>query len=111
MQINQDNSVNAWNANPDCPICWGSITSTDQKIITTCNHLFHQKCLTRWVQDYSDTCPLCRGVRPIFFALPEPLTANSNCCRIAELIHLLFVASLGVYLLLVICSRGYEGVS
>jgi hypothetical protein len=71
MQINQYSIANPENAYTDCPICWDSISSTDNQIRTRCNHLFHQACLNGWVRDHSDTCPFCRSVRPLLVH-PEP---------------------------------------
>jgi hypothetical protein len=42
-----------------CSICCEDITTA--RVITSCNHMFHMKCLTQWYSKNSDqTCPLCR---------------------------------------------------
>jgi hypothetical protein len=44
----------------ECTICL--LTYTDEtKKATECNHIFHQECLDRWLQE-NNSCPLCRHV-------------------------------------------------
>jgi ElaB/YqjD/DUF883 family membrane-anchored ribosome-binding protein len=43
----------------DCSICLEKIS--DSIVITKCEHVFHEKCLTTWLDKYL-TCPLCRTV-------------------------------------------------
>jgi hypothetical protein len=55
--------------NVECAICLSSI-ETDQptlghKINETCSHLFHQSCLTQWLES-SFTCPVCRISADVF---------------------------------------------
>lgn len=52
--------------NKECSICYNSFISEEedneeeQRCITLkCKHIFHEECLSRWVQS-SATCPLCR---------------------------------------------------
>lgn len=40
-----------------CPICLEKIK--DDIKITFCNHYYHSKCITEWL-DKNSTCPLCR---------------------------------------------------
>ena len=48
---------------PDCPICYEAVSANTQ-IKTSCNHVFHHKCLQRWTCDHN-SCPLCRAdIRP-----------------------------------------------
>ena len=45
-----------------CSICLGPFyekKSSKNVVRTTCNHLFHEKCLTEWLATKS-VCPLCR---------------------------------------------------
>ena len=73
-------SINIIDINPDesCSICSVSFDSTnytdsmttnnenknenDDKIVKTmCNHIFHEKCITKYINEYKGTrCPLCR---------------------------------------------------
>ena len=51
----------------ESPICLTTITDDTQKI-TQCKNIFHEECLTRWL-DTNNSCPLCR--RHIVH-IPEP---------------------------------------
>jgi hypothetical protein len=42
----------------ECSICLEIISR--KKIILTCNHVFHPKCIREWIQK-KNTCPLCRA--------------------------------------------------
>lgn len=46
-----------------CSICLCEL-SRDNLITTTCNHIFHKKCIITWIGQ-SDTCPLCRTEYPM----------------------------------------------
>jgi len=41
-----------------CSICLDDINPSEQ-IKTKCNHMYHKKCLARWLVDKS-SCPICR---------------------------------------------------
>ena len=43
----------------ECIICLLNYTEETKKI-TECNHIFHQECLERWLQE-NTSCPLCRS--------------------------------------------------
>lgn len=43
-----------------CAICYEDIPC-EAKIITSCDHLFHYTCLSRWL-DIKNECPFCRNV-------------------------------------------------
>lgn len=32
----------------------------DLVLLVKCEHNFHIKCLTKWLKDYSNKCPICR---------------------------------------------------
>lgn len=40
-----------------CPICLEELS--DNKMTTSCGHMFHQKCIDEW-ENHSTTCPVCR---------------------------------------------------
>lgn len=43
-----------------CSICFETI---DHAVHTECGHIFHNKCLERWIKTskhFNATCPLCR---------------------------------------------------
>ena len=49
----------------DCVICMEpvDIKSPSKRMVTPCNHFFHQECLERWLQ-VKRTCPTCRSPLP-----------------------------------------------
>jgi hypothetical protein len=52
--------------NSECPVCLREMQQS-QCEVTSCGHLFHQKCLESWLtfcgaQDKQPTCPVCRSL-------------------------------------------------
>ena len=46
----------------ECVICMGSINNeNNEKFTTSCNHVFHKDCLSRWCQQ-NNSCPSCRTI-------------------------------------------------
>ena len=47
----------------DCSICHEPITTSTGKTTMSCGHLFHIRCIVRWLQtpDGTGTCPNCRA--------------------------------------------------
>ena len=56
--INLNNIVNNNIEHIDCSICLEKIVN-DDKHITSCNHTFHEECITKWMS-LNHNCPLCR---------------------------------------------------
>jgi hypothetical protein len=48
------------NDNKDCSICLSSIDKNTEKELT-CNHIFHDNCITEWLKN-KNSCPMCRAV-------------------------------------------------
>ena len=53
------------NYEQSCSICLTPILSNDPSISTPCNHLFHTKCINKWLftlqtENEDITCPNCR---------------------------------------------------
>jgi hypothetical protein len=50
---------------PDCVICMNSVDvhAVNERMVTPCNHFFHTKCLTKWI-DIKQECPTCRRHLP-----------------------------------------------
>jgi hypothetical protein len=59
------NIISALKGHTECAICYSVISSdkkTPDKKCSTCNNLFHSKCLYTWFMSSSQsTCPLCRN--------------------------------------------------
>lgn len=46
-----------------CSICLSEFEQGDEaKQLVDCRHVFHRRCLERWLRWYRATCPLCRSV-------------------------------------------------
>ena len=45
---------------PTCCICLGQMKIGDDIVLLKCQHLFHFKCLEKWVET-KEVCPFCRG--------------------------------------------------
>jgi hypothetical protein len=43
-----------------CTICLETFLAGEQVVVTPCNHMFHQGCITPWVKGHG-TCPVCRS--------------------------------------------------
>lgn len=50
-------SLSADKHNDNCSICYEELEDSYK---TTCNHIFHEKCINTWLKSNS-TCPLCRA--------------------------------------------------
>ncbi len=49
---------------PECVICMSAIESSDVYMLAPCDHVFHEMCLTQWMEQKME-CPTCRGALPI----------------------------------------------
>lgn len=43
----------------NCPICLEELNKASAFTITSCNHMFHTKCIEPWL-DTNSSCPCCR---------------------------------------------------
>lgn len=52
---------------PECVICYQAMNvqpfASQDYMITPCDHIFHQQCLERWMQQKAE-CPVCRSILP-----------------------------------------------
>lgn len=45
-----------------CSICLDLFKEGLYKRTLTCGHVFHKKCIDKWItKDFQKTCPICRG--------------------------------------------------
>lgn len=45
---------------PECSICLAPFGDADEIRLTSCDHVFHSRCLKNWFK-VNHTCPLCRS--------------------------------------------------
>lgn len=43
----------------ECSICLRAMRYDDNVVVLTCNHAFHNDCLTKWIS-HNSACPMCR---------------------------------------------------
>lgn len=53
------NHVHKHDDNDICVVCHCEMTSTEEIIVTECNHTFHKDCLMQWY-NHRFNCPMCR---------------------------------------------------
>ncbi|KAI5189794.1 hypothetical protein NECID01_0700 [Nematocida sp. AWRm77] len=44
----------------DCSICLEGINTGDAVRTLQCKHMFHSKCVSEWLTQYANECPMCR---------------------------------------------------
>ena len=54
-----------------CSICLEEFNKNDNKVVTSCNHVFHKHCLQECMKANLTNCPLCREN-----ILNEPVQCN-----------------------------------
>ena len=59
-----------------CSICIDTILDTD-KMVTSCNHIFHKECLNKWLQ-INNQCPYCRTIQYVDVIPTEPTPNITN---------------------------------
>jgi len=71
----------------ECVICMGSINN--EKFTTSCNHIFHKDCLTRWCQQ-KNSCPSCRTINILpCQAQCLPADSSNSLIRDSPFYHIL----------------------
>lgn len=70
IMIPKQSSLNAskWRASSlgECPICFYDMIvpvkyfECDKLESTSCGHVFHQRCISKWLKN-ADTCPMCNN--------------------------------------------------
>ena len=43
-----------------CLVCQEDWVDGDQLTTLPCGHVFHSACVTKWLKDYSNKCPVCK---------------------------------------------------
>jgi len=52
-----------------CHVCLEELTASDELVMLPCKHFFHTQCVSRWLTQCKNSCPLC--------AEPVPFNAES----------------------------------
>lgn len=45
---------------PECTMCLQNFVDNQHIYRTSCGHIYHKDCLSRWLSGH-ETCPICRG--------------------------------------------------
>jgi len=66
-------------ASTECRVCLGEFDPASLVVQLPCNHAFHPACISKWLTQCKDTCPLCSA--PIEAgASKEGVVANEERC-------------------------------
>ena len=73
-----------------CSICLESYTLTCNIYTTPCGHVFHYKCIRKWLESGNQHCPKCRQdcsiveIVKLYFSENESALENNNLCTQLE---------------------------
>ena len=42
-----------------CSVCLQDYNESDEIVLTTCNHMYHKRCINNWLEQ-NKSCPVCR---------------------------------------------------
>jgi len=59
MKNTVPSSTKVFNWNDNCSVCLAQFKQGDELVITKCNHVFHESCLSQSLT-VNSSCPLCR---------------------------------------------------
>ena len=63
LQVTKIEDINKLNdQNKKCVICLEDFKNDDKSIYLPCFHLFHEKCITDWINMKKGFCPFCRTI-------------------------------------------------
>ena len=63
LPVNKIEDISKLNdENKRCVICLEDFQNNDKSIYLPCFHLFHEKCITDWINIKKGFCPLCRAI-------------------------------------------------
>lgn len=52
-------SADMLEAGATCGVCLSEFDSTERAVILPCGHSFHSKCISKWLTQFKNSCPLC----------------------------------------------------
>jgi len=61
LNIKQKENPLADTKNDSCPVCLDDFKNREVLAICDCSHVFHKKCLTKWLE-HKPTCPMCMAI-------------------------------------------------
>ena len=76
--------------NVACSICLESFTLTSDIYTTLCGHVFHYKCIQKWLESGNQHCSTCRQdcsiveIVKLYFSENESALENNNLCTQLE---------------------------
>ena len=76
--------------NVACSICLESFTLTSDIYTTLCGHVFHYKCIQKWLESGNQHCSTCRQdcsiveIVKLYFSENESALENNNFCTQLE---------------------------
>ena len=63
LHVNKIEDINKLNdENKKCVICLEDFKNNDKSIYLPCFHLFHEKCITDWINMNKRFCPFCKTI-------------------------------------------------
>ncbi|KAL3504675.1 hypothetical protein ACH5RR_034516 [Cinchona calisaya] len=84
----------------ECSICLSEFEEGDEIRELECNHMFHNKCLEKWLQGCQATCPLCRSSvvpQEIVSEHRQSQDENQILKSVKEELAILLLSTLGVW--------------
>ncbi|KAL3094663.1 hypothetical protein niasHT_023977 [Heterodera trifolii] len=74
----------------ECPICLESFELGKKNPVLKCSHMYHKKCITEWMKQSKNICPMCRAdLFKITFFKAKPIVKkkSKNQPKITNEIH------------------------
>jgi len=57
----KEEKINNISEEEKCVICYSNFKKGEIIKVLKCKHIFHKKCITPWLLDYSNKCPFCKS--------------------------------------------------
>ena len=63
-----DIDIDIKNNNNMCTICQSIFKKVNKVRLLKCKHIYHQKCIDKWLSEISHKCPICRVENDVYIA-------------------------------------------
>merc|ERR1712061_706079 len=60
-----------------CAICLADVCGNGPAVLLPCQHCFHRPCVTKWLTECEDTCPVCKQPAHSSFLPYEQITIQA----------------------------------